>query len=69
MPSKENSSHLENDSNSIQTLKKFLAKEDIERRISSQYETEIGRHLTSSEWTLLLERLKPECIWNKIEKV
>ena len=46
-----------------------MTRERLLREIDSQCETELGRHLDSSERNILFSRFNPDVVWNRICQV
>ena len=46
-----------------------MTREQLLREIDSQCETELGRHLDSSERNILFSRFNPDVVWNRVCQV
>ena len=55
--------------NFSRAVKGTLTRGGAAQEIDSQSETEVGRHLTHSERTILFARFPPELVLSRIEKV
>ena len=65
----ETGNHPQVDMNFARATKGTLTKDGLLREIDCQSELELGRHLDSSEKTVLFSRFSPEKVVSRIEQV